>query len=59
RLIKRDTRHFAKRQLTWFRKDKEIDWFDVDKMKFEDLITQTEELIRTNLQPEDKKLIEG
>jgi len=27
RLIKRDTRHFAKRQMTWFSKDKEILWF--------------------------------
>ncbi|MBU0707174.1 tRNA (adenosine(37)-N6)-dimethylallyltransferase MiaA [Patescibacteria group bacterium] len=25
-LIKRDTRHYAKRQLTWFRKDKSICW---------------------------------
>lgn len=28
-LIKRNTRHYAKRQLTWFRKDKRIQWFDV------------------------------
>lgn len=28
-LIKRNTRHFAKRQLTWFRKDHRIKWFDV------------------------------
>ncbi len=27
RILKRDTRHFAKRQLTWFRKDKRIRWF--------------------------------
>lgn len=26
-LIKRNTRRFAKRQLTWFRKDMEINWF--------------------------------
>lgn len=26
-LIKRNTRRFAKRQMTWFRKDKEITWF--------------------------------
>lgn len=26
-LVKRDTRHLAKRQLTWFRADKEIVWF--------------------------------
>jgi tRNA dimethylallyltransferase len=28
RLIKRNTRRYAKRQLTWFRKDKEMLWFD-------------------------------
>lgn len=27
-LIKRDTRHYAKRQLTWFKKDSEIKWFE-------------------------------
>ncbi len=26
--IKRDTRHFAKRQLTWFRREKEVIWID-------------------------------
>ncbi len=29
--IKLETRRFAKRQCTWFRKDKRIHWFDVDK----------------------------
>ena len=28
-LAKRDTRHFAKRQLTWFHADKEIQWLDM------------------------------
>lgn len=28
-LIKRNTRRYAKRQLTWFRRDKRIRWFDV------------------------------
>ena len=27
-LIKRDTRHFAKRQLTWFRREKNVIWAD-------------------------------
>ena len=27
-LIKRDTRHFAKRQLTWFRREKDVIWVD-------------------------------
>ena len=26
--LKRDTRHFAKRQLTWFRREKEVIWVD-------------------------------
>jgi tRNA dimethylallyltransferase len=28
-LIKRNTRRFAKRQMTWFRKDKRIKWIDI------------------------------
>lgn len=28
-LLKRDTRRFAKRQMTWFRKDKRIIWFNL------------------------------
>jgi len=28
--IKKNTRRFAKRQLTWFRKDPEINWFDFE-----------------------------
>jgi tRNA dimethylallyltransferase len=31
--MKRDTRHFAKRQLTWFRREKDVIW--VDKQKFD------------------------
>lgn len=30
-LLKRNTRRFAKRQLTWFRRDKRIMWIDVEK----------------------------
>ena len=30
-LIKQRSRNYAKRQLTWFRKDKRIKWFDVDQ----------------------------
>lgn len=29
-LLKRDTRRFAKRQLTWFKRDERITWFNVD-----------------------------
>lgn len=33
RILKRDTRHFAKRQLTWFRRESDVIW--VDKEKFD------------------------
>ena len=31
RLLKRDTRHFAKRQLTWFRKEPDIHWITIEE----------------------------
>lgn len=30
-ILKRDSRHYAKRQLTWFRRDERIQWFDVEE----------------------------
>lgn len=36
RILKRDTRHFAKRQLTWFRRESDVIWVDKDKFAFED-----------------------
>lgn len=32
-LIKRNTRRFAKRQMTWWAKDNEITWFDADNIQ--------------------------
>ena len=32
-ILKRDTRHFAKRQLTWFRREKDVIW--VNKNEFD------------------------
>lgn len=32
-LIKRNTRRYAKRQLTWFRKDERIKWFDLESFE--------------------------
>lgn len=33
RLLKRNSRRYAKRQLTWFRKDKDFRWFSPDDVK--------------------------
>lgn len=32
-LIKKNTRNYAKRQLTWFRKDKRIQWIDAENLR--------------------------
>jgi len=37
-LLKRNTRRFAKRQLTWFRQDLRIKWFDINKFSQKEII---------------------
>jgi len=37
-LLKRDTRHFAKRQLTWFGRERDVIWIDKEKYENEDAI---------------------
>lgn len=40
-ILKRDTRHFAKRQLTWFGREKDVVWVDKDKLAYDnELIMQ-------------------
>lgn len=40
--IKRDTRHFAKRQITWFKREKDVIWIQKDDFQYnEDKILQT------------------
>lgn len=31
--LKTETRHYAKRQLTWFRRNKDINWINIDELK--------------------------
>ncbi|MCI8293261.1 MAG: tRNA (adenosine(37)-N6)-dimethylallyltransferase MiaA [Hespellia sp.] len=35
RMIKRDTRHFAKRQLTWFRRERDVIWIEQDTLQYD------------------------
>lgn len=45
-ILKRDTRHFAKRQLTWFRREKEVIWLDKQKYpQTEDLLLKMQEYL--------------
>lgn len=44
-LLKKNTRHFAKRQLTWFRRDPNIKWFFVDEVDYQGLLNNTIEYV--------------
>ncbi|MCP1109203.1 tRNA dimethylallyltransferase [Lachnospiraceae bacterium PF1-21] len=44
-LIKRDTRHFAKRQLTWFRREKEVIMVEKDGQEFATILEKTKEIL--------------
>lgn len=50
-LIKRDTRHFAKRQLTWFRREKDVIWVeksDIDQ-NGQEVLNTMQEILREKL----------
>ena len=34
--IKRDTRHFAKRQITWFGREKDVIWINKNEFSYEE-----------------------
>ena len=35
-ILKRDTRHFAKRQLTWFRRERDVIWLNKPNFEYDD-----------------------
>lgn len=35
RIIKRDTRHFAKRQITWFKRERDVIWLEQSKFQYD------------------------
>ena len=46
-LIQQNSRHYAKRQLTWFRRDKEIHWLDANN-DYEKNINSIDDLLRAD-----------
>ncbi len=62
-IIKRETRHFAKRQLTWFRRERDVIWFDKQKYNSNDneilndmlAILQEKHIIRTERREDEKE----
>ncbi len=35
-VIKRDTRHFAKRQITWFKRERDVHWIDKNEYQYDE-----------------------
>ncbi len=47
--LKRATRRYAKRQLTWFGRDKEIHWFDIDELSFDRILSGSLDIIDNSI----------
>ncbi len=45
--IKQESRRYAKRQLTWFRRDTNIIWFEIDSLEFIDIKNISNKIIKT------------
>lgn len=43
--LKRETRHYAKRQITWFKRNKNINWVYADTQSKEEMLASVDELI--------------
>ena len=48
-LIKRNSRRYAKRQLTWFKRDEEIHWLNLDETDGEKLAQICIDIINKDL----------
>ena len=48
--LKRETRRYAKRQLTWFMRDETITWYNIDEIPFEEIERNAKRLIIERLQ---------
>ena len=46
RRLKRNTRHFAKRQFTWFRRDSRIQWLDVTTLTSDQVAEEIDRMIQ-------------
>lgn len=44
-ILKRNSRRYAKRQLTWFRKEDQVNWFNVEDYRLEDIFKDIENKI--------------
>ena len=45
-VLKRETRHFAKRQLTWFKREDDVIWLDKDKADENELLNEMIQILK-------------
>ena len=45
-ILKRETRRYAKRQLTWFGRDERVNWINIDKT--EDVLSDALNILERN-----------
>ncbi|MBQ3265010.1 MAG: tRNA (adenosine(37)-N6)-dimethylallyltransferase MiaA [Ruminococcus sp.] len=50
--LKRSTRRYAKRQLTWFRRDDTVHWFNIDELSFDTIVSESIRLLFVNCRDE-------
>ena len=43
------TRRYAKRQLTWFRRNEAVNWFEIDTLTKEEIIKKALEIINSKV----------
>ena len=46
--VKRDSRHFDKRQLTWFRRERDVTWVNLDGREEAEVLEELVEKLRAN-----------
>ena len=47
--LKQATRRYAKRQLTWFRRNENVNWLNIDEFTSDELVEKAEEMVKAFL----------
>lgn len=55
--LKRETRRYAKRQLTWFRRNENINWLYADEMSRDELVNKAVDLAKNHLKYKERSSI--
>ena len=50
--LKRSTRRYAKRQLTWFKRNKKINWIYPDMVEYAEILNTVDDMIDNFLEGE-------